>query len=63
MNNVGTYRCRRQTGWRMELPLEEEDILQFVLWMRKTRGLQATTIQNMISAMKKVQASQGSRDT
>ena len=47
----------------MERPLEEEDILQFVLWMRKTRGLQATTIQNMISAMKKVQASQGSRDT
>ena len=63
MNDARTYRCRRQTGWRMELPLEEEDILQFVLWMRKTRGLQATTIQNMISAMKKVQASQGSRDT
>ena len=46
----------------MELPLEEEDILQFVLWMRKARGLQASTIQNMITAMKKVAVSLGSSD-
>ena len=46
----------------MELPLEEEDILQFVLWMRKTRGLQASTIQNMITAMKKVTADRDSSD-
>ena len=47
-------RCRRQTGWSLTLPLEEEDLLQVVLWMRKNRGLQASTINNMLSAMRKV---------
>ena len=50
-------RCRRETGWSMVLPLEEEEILHYVLWLRRRRGLQATSVENMLSAMKKVQIS------
>ena len=47
-------RCRQQTGWRLKLPLEEEEILHFVIWLRKKRNLQASSVENMLSAIKKV---------
>ena len=47
-------RCRRDTGWSLNLPLEEEEILHFVVWLRQRRGLQATSVENMLSAVKKV---------
>ena len=49
-------RCRQQTGWRLSLPLEEEEILHFVLWLRQKRNLQATSVENMLSAIKKVRS-------
>ena len=48
-------RCRRATGWKLELPLDEEDLLQLVVWMRKSRNLQASSIENMVTAIKKVE--------
>ena len=61
-NTMSTYqtarrhlqRCRRDTGWSLALPLEEEEILHWVIWMRQRRGLQATSVENMLSAIKKV---------
>ena len=47
-------RCRKATGWRLTLPLEEEDLLQLVVWLRRSRGLQATSIENMVTATRKV---------
>ncbi len=47
-------RCRKATGWRFTLPLEEEDLLQLVVWLRRSRGLQAASIENMVTAMRKV---------
>ena len=47
-------RCRKETGWSLVLPLEEEEILHYVIWLRRRRGLQATSVENMLSAMKKV---------
>ncbi len=47
-------RCRKQTGWTLTLPLEEEEILHWVIWMRQKRGLQATSVENMLSALRKV---------
>ena len=46
-------RCRQRTGQRMTMPLSEEDVLRFILYLRKDRGLQASTIENYISAMKR----------
>ena len=36
------------------MPLEEEEILHFVLWLRQKRNLQASSVENMLSALKKV---------
>ena len=47
-------RCRKETGWSLELPLEEEELLHWIIWLRQRRGLQATSVENMLSAIKKV---------
>ena len=47
-------RCRKNTGWTLKLPLEEEEILHFVVWMRQKRNLQSASVENMLSALKKV---------
>ena len=47
-------RCRKATGWRLELPLQEEDLLQLVVWMRRSRNLQSSSIENMVTALRKV---------
>ena len=47
-------RCRKQTGWRLELPLEEEEVVHWVVWLRRKRNLQASSVENMLTAIKKV---------
>jgi hypothetical protein len=52
-------RCGRDKKRTMELPLTEEDVLEFIDWMIHTRGLKHATITNYMAGIRQWHVSKG----
>ncbi len=67
-SNYGTaermlHKCRKETKKKLELPLEQADVLTFVEWLIRVRKAKHGTISSYLAGLRQLHQLQGHQDT